>query len=336
MPVLNWVLPLASSILSFVFAGFVLDQWQQRRRAFQLVWALGLTSYGIGAGTEFLGAAIGWNGGLYRAWYLFGALLVAAYLGAGTVYLLSRTPFGYFAAFAVFSGGLFAQLSQLRLLKEGLPAPQGDVDLVIEITTVAAVAIVVVAGARRQLAGHVVMGLLVAATAIVALLVLTAPLPGPGFALDPVTQVPVGTAMPAHLRIVSGPFNIAGALCLVFGAVYSVYVYMPKRKVLGARFGALAVLVNLVASLPRAFTELLQGRLNSRVPATLLIALGGLVPSLTSGLNRFGVTWAFFLGEFVGILLIFAGFLVSEEVFRNLRLPALTLWQRREGTAESG
>jgi hypothetical protein len=106
---------------------------------------------------------------------------------------------------------------------------------------------------------------------------------------------------------------------------------MPKRKVLPSRgvrlppvvaqaYAALAVAVNLVASLPRAAASLLAGRLNSRVPATLLIAAGGFVPGLTSGLNRFGVTWSFFLGELVGVVLIFAGFLVSEEVFKDFRL----------------
>jgi hypothetical protein len=68
------------------------------------------------------------------------------------------------------------------------------------------------------------------------------------------------------------------------------------------------------------------------VPATILIALGGLVPSVTSGLNRFGVTSAFFLGEFVGVLLIFVGFLVSIEVFSDIRLPftRIVLVRRKE------
>jgi hypothetical protein len=93
-----------------------------------------------------------------------------------------------------------------------------------------------------------------------------------------------------------------------------------RVPVLAQLYGALAVLVNLVASLPLALAALARGRLNSRVPATLLIALGGFVPSITSGLNRFGITWAFFLGEFLGIALIFSGFLVSEEVFARLRV----------------
>ena len=146
------------------------------------------------------------------------------------------------------------------------------------------------------------------------------------------TNVPVGSAYPGYLRVLTGPFNIAGALCLVFGAVYSAYVYMPKRKLL--RAGAVrapllgqlwylaVVAVNLVASLPGAAARLFTRELNSRVPATILIALGGFIPGVTSGLNRFGVTWSFFLGELLGVVLIFIGFLVSEDVFGNLRLYA--------------
>jgi len=73
------------------------------------------------------------------------------------------------------------------------------------------------------------------------------------------------------------------------------------------------------------------------VPATLLIAAGGFIPGVTSGLNRFGITWSFFLGEFLGVLLIFAGFLVSEDVFSNLRLWfAGTIWRRRERVEVAG
>ena len=36
---------------------------------------------------------------------------------------------------------------------------------------------------------------------------------------------------------------------------------------------------------------------------------------------RFGITWSFYLGEFLGVLFIFLGFLVSIEVFSDIRLP---------------
>ncbi len=68
---LNVVLPLASSILSFVFFAFLIDQWRERRWTYQLVWAIGMLWYGLSAGTEFLGGAFGWSEPLYRAWYLF-------------------------------------------------------------------------------------------------------------------------------------------------------------------------------------------------------------------------------------------------------------------------
>jgi hypothetical protein len=336
MSVLNIVLPLGSSLLSLVFAGMVFDQWRQSRRSFQLVWAVGLLWYGMSAGTEFLGSAFGWNSALYRAWYLVGAFYVAAWLGMGTIYLLSKTAFGYFAAFTILLGGLLSFVFSVTRYPGGRTV--GVAALVV--ASAGAVAIVLATAFRRSWAPHIALAVLVVGSLGAAYLVLTAPLAAPGWAVASDTHVPVASAFPAYARVLTGPFNIAGALCLVFGAVFSAYVYMPKRKVLAvglvrtpvvAQFWyVLAVAVNLVASLPGAFAALVAGKLNSRVPATLLIALGGFIPGVTSGLNRFGVTWSFFLGEFLGVLLIFAGFLVSEDVFSNLRVWfAGTIWRRR-------
>jgi len=332
--VLNVVLPLGSSVLSFVFAAMVLDQWWQRRHSFQLVWGIGLLWYGISAGTEFLGGAFGWTEPVYRVWYLIGAFFVAGYLGVGTIYLLSRSRFGYFAGTTVFIGGLLSLLFSHSSRYPGA-GTAGTVAFVIAL--VGAIAIIAATATRRQLAAHIAMGVLVIGSLAATYLVLTAHLPAPGWAVDPNTHVPVGSAFPGYVRVLTGPFNIAGALCLVFGAIYSAYVYMPKHKVLRAKvrmpviaqlYGVAAVTVNFIASLPAAVGALLEGKLNSRVPATILIAIGAFIPGLTSGLNRFGVTWSFFLGEFLGLLLIFVGFMVSEEVFRNVRIGA-TLWSRR-------
>ena len=212
------------------------------------------------------------------------------------------------------------------------------------IALVGGLSIVAATAVRRPWAAHLALAVLVLGSLAVAYLVLTAPLAAPGFARDLHTGVPVGTAFPGYARVLTAPFNIAGALCLVFGAAFSAYVYMPKNKVLATGSVKLPVLaqawyfavavVNFFASLPGAAVALFAGRLNSRVPATILIALGGLIPGVTSGLNRFGVTWSFFLGEFLGVVLIFTGFLVSEDVFSNLRVfVAGTIW-RREGREE--
>jgi hypothetical protein len=46
--------------------------------------------YGIGGFCEWYYGFFGWNALVYRMWYLFGAILVAAWLGQGTVYLLAK------------------------------------------------------------------------------------------------------------------------------------------------------------------------------------------------------------------------------------------------------
>jgi hypothetical protein len=314
-------LPLLSAVLSFVFAGMVFDQWWQRRHKFQLVWSVGLLWYGVATACEFLGGAFGWNVGLYRAWYLVGAFLVPAYLGAGTLYLLSKTRFGYFVAASVALGGLFSVLATSKYVGS---TTAGYIALASAL--IAAAAIAVTTSRRREAQGDVAMAFLVAGTLVVAVLVFSASVTG--VVLDPTTHAPLASGFPGYLRVSSVPFNAGGGLALVFGALYSAYIYMPKKRAVSARLGVVAIAANFFASLPGASTALVRGRLNSRVPATILIAVGALIPGVTSSLNRFGVTWSFFLGEFLGLVLIFVGFLVSEEVFRNIRLGT-TIWSRQ-------
>jgi hypothetical protein len=319
MNALNVLFPLGSSAVSLVFAGLVFDQWRQRRRSFQLVWGIGLVWYAVSTGAEFIGSAFGWSEPLYRAWYLTGAFLVPAYLGVGTLYLLNKTRFGYFVAASVVIGGLFSLAATARYPDS---AVGGYTALALSVVTGAAIA--TATAIRRELQAHVAMGCLVVGSVVVTALVATANLSG-GY-LDPTTHVPVASAFPGYLRVSSVPFNAGGGLALVFGALYSAYIYMPKKRVLAARLAAVAITVNFIASLPGATQALLKGRLNSRVPATLLIAAGAFIPGVTSSLDRFGITWALFLGQLLGVLLILGGFLVSEEVFAQLRFAK---WMRR-------
>jgi hypothetical protein len=334
---LNVILPLASSALSFVFAALVFDQWLRRRQPYQLVWTIGLLWYGISAGTEFVGGAVGWSEPLYRAWYLFGAFGVASYLGLGTVYLLNRTRFGYFVAASFALAGLFSYLTSVKYAREGIAASDITVALVVGISIASAVLLAVLTRFARRWIGHATAAILVAASVLVTWATLTAPVAAPGYALDEI-GIPIGNALPSDLRILTPPFNIVGAFALVFGAVYSAYIFMPKNRVLrvtttlpviGPIGRGAAVVVNFFASIPGAWRALRAGTLNSRVPATILIALGGFVPGWTSGLSRFGVTWSFFIGELVGVVLIFLGFLVSIEVFSDVRLPFTRIVMRR-------
>ncbi len=81
---------LITCIVSLIFAITVLDQYFARRKPYQLLWAIGLFMYCVSTFTEFWWSVYGHIGIMYRLWYLIGAILVAAYLGQGTLYLLMR------------------------------------------------------------------------------------------------------------------------------------------------------------------------------------------------------------------------------------------------------
>jgi hypothetical protein len=327
---LNIVLPLLASLLSFVFAAMVGDQWLRRRHSYQLVWTLGLVFYAVAAGVDFLAAAGGWNVGLYRTWYLAGAFGGAAFLGLGTIFLLNRTRFGYFVAFLLAGSGLIALAFASARAKEGIVIPGWGIAAVVGGCLVTAVAMAAATRSNRGLVAPIAAVALAIGSASAIVMTLAAPVVAPGYAINAVTHAPVGDAFPAYLRMLVLPFNITGGLALVFGAVYSAYIFMPKHRLLRLSTtvpiisqlgGGLAVGVNFLASIPGAIGALRAGTLNSRVPATVLIAVGGLIQSLTSGLTRFGITWGYYLGELLGVLLIFIGFLVSIEVFSDIRLP---------------
>jgi len=343
----NVVLPLLSSVLSFAFAALVGDQWLRRRQPYQLVWTIGLLWYGISAGTEALGGAFGWSEPLYRVWYLVGAVWVAGWLGLGTAYLLARTRFGYAFALALVLAGLFTFLTQLRYAYPNA----GAAPLIYFALAILLAAVVAVMTFRRdERWAHVAAIVVVGGSVVSAVMMGILQLPPPGYAVDPATHIPTGELFPGYLRLLTPFFNITGAFVLVLGALYSAFVFMPKRRLirytlrrdqplpdwlLNLLKAPIAVVVNFVASLPRAATALVRGQLNSRVPATILIAIGGLIPAFTSGANRFGNTSGFFVGEFLGVLFLFLGFLVSIEVFSDLRLPFTHVVLRRRDRADT-
>jgi len=346
----NIVLPLCSSLLSFVFTLFLLDQWLDRRRPYQLIWVFGMLWYALSAGTEFLGATIGWSEPLYKAWYLAGAVWVAGWLGLGTVYLLGKTRFGFAFAASLLLAGLFTFLSDARY---HYPESGPSASIYFAIAVVAAVAIVALTVRGRDTWPHVGALVIVGGSAVSLVMMAFAQIPAPGYSLDAATGIPTGELIPGYLRLLTPFFNITGAFALVLGALYSAYMYMPKKRLIryslqrgqgAGRFVAnlvvapVAVAVNFVASLPATVVALFRGELPTRVPATILIAIGGFIPALTSGLNRFGLTSAFYLGELLGVVFLFAGFLVSIEVFGDIRVPFtdIVLHRRRaEAAAEA-
>jgi hypothetical protein len=326
------ILPTLTAILALVMAIALLDQWRERRQPFQLVWAIGMAFYGVAAACEAIAAAAGWNELLYRTWYLTGAVLTAGWLGLGTALLLAKTRFGYAVAISIFLAGLFTLLTCAKYHYEG----SGSTPILYFIGAgLLALAIGVETYFQNERWPMFMAIGVVGASLLALVLTITAPLAEP-YRLDPATGQPVADLFPGSLRLLTPFLNITGGFALAFGALFSAYVFMPKRRVLpysldpnqkGDQFlfnlliSPVALTVNFFASLPRAIAELLRGRLRSRVPATLLIAVGGFVASAGDTLNRFGITGPFAVAKFVAAVLLLAGFLVSIEAFREVRIP---------------
>jgi hypothetical protein len=265
-PVFNVILPSLTSLLSFGFAGLLLRRFVVRHQPYHLVWCLGLVWYALASGSEAIGGALGWTPALYRTWYLTGAIGVAAYLGAGTLFLHRDPPFGSLTVICVLGGSVPALATNyLDIGFLGLGS---------------AVLLTGVLALKPERFAHAATAILIVASLAAAYRIANAPVDVSLLPSNP-DQIVSGQAFGPDTRALTPPFNIAGALVLILGAVLS----------------------GLHAWRTRA--------LSNRVTSNVLIAVGAFVPSLTSGLTRFGVTSAFFVGELLGLICILAGFLLS-------------------------
>lgn len=233
MTIINTFFPFASSVITFVFAYFVFKRYRERRTNHLLLWGIGLIFYAIGGFCEAFFGAFGWNEIIYRMWYLFGAILVAAWLGQGSVYLLAK---------------------------------------------------------KRT--ANLLMVLLVIGSLYGAFRVFTAE-------LDPsllTTSTHTGSELSGHAIVTDGVrpltpiFNLYGVITLVGGAVYSAWIFFRKRVLLHRTIG------------------------------NILIAVGAILPGFGGAFSRFGIPGALYIGELLGAILLFAGFVrattpmrVSEE-----------------------
>ena len=340
---MNALIPGLTSILGLVFAVALFDQWRERRGGFQLIWAVGMLFYGIAAGCEAIGEVAGWNDALFRGWFAFG-VATPAWLGLGSAFLLARTRFGYTYAAIVLLSAVLAFVVRGRYTDAGLVPVS-----VLFGGVIFALAIGLETYFQNERWAVIAAVAVTLTTSVMFVLVAVLPLNGGLPAGVSPTLTTASQIMPGAARVLAFPLTIPGGLALLFGALFSTYVFMPKRRVLqysldptqpsdeflfNLFIAPVAILVNLVASLPGAGRALLSGRIHSRVPATILIALGAFVPNYTDSLDQ----WAA-LGRFIGVVLLFFGFLVSVEVFREIRIPFTSIrlaTARRERASASG
>lgn len=215
-------LPFGSCLISFVFAAAILRRYLAKGGPHLLLWAVGMVFYGTGAFAEAYYITAGWQPVVFRMWYLFGAVLVAAWLGQGTVYLLARRSWANVAMALLAVGSLYAAY---RVFGVALDPSR----MVASVHTGA------------ELSGQAILD--------------------------------------SSVRALTPIFNIYGTVTLVGGAVYSAWIFWRKRI------------------------------LPHRVIGNVLIAVGAILPAFGGTMSRFGIPGTLYIAEFLGAVLLFAGFL---------------------------
>ncbi|HVA23776.1 MAG TPA: hypothetical protein VMW62_05220 [Chloroflexota bacterium] len=81
--------PLAVAVVSAVFAAAVLRQYVHRRRPYQLVWMVALLMSALASAIYGLALPPTSSQVAFRAYYILGGLLMPAWLGLGSIYLVA-------------------------------------------------------------------------------------------------------------------------------------------------------------------------------------------------------------------------------------------------------
>ncbi len=98
----------AAALVALAFACSTFERWLARRRRHELAWSGALALFVVAAAALAAGAGIGWDGPVFRVFYLFGAILNVPFLALGTVYLLGGTRVGDRVALGLGLAGAFA------------------------------------------------------------------------------------------------------------------------------------------------------------------------------------------------------------------------------------
>jgi hypothetical protein len=85
------LLAFAATLVSLRLTAELLRRHRARPAAELVAWAGSLAAFALGSGALAWGAAAGWDDRAFRVYYLFGGLLTAALLGAGSLLRAGKT-----------------------------------------------------------------------------------------------------------------------------------------------------------------------------------------------------------------------------------------------------
>jgi hypothetical protein len=96
-----------ATAVSTLFAEATFKRWRHGRRPHEAAWTVALALFALASAALATGASTGWDRGVFRVFYLLGAVLNVPWLALGTVYLLFGERAGRrVRAVLVFASGL--------------------------------------------------------------------------------------------------------------------------------------------------------------------------------------------------------------------------------------
>ena len=96
-----------ATAVATLFAEATFKRWRQGRRPHEAAWTAALALFALASAALATGASTGWDRGVFRVFYLLGAVLNVPWLALGTVYLLFGEQAGRrVRAVLVFASGL--------------------------------------------------------------------------------------------------------------------------------------------------------------------------------------------------------------------------------------
>jgi hypothetical protein len=164
-----------AGLLALRLSGRLFGRWRARRAPELAAWAASLLCYAAASAALAYGASAGWNDNAFRVYYLFGGLLTAPLLGAGSLLLLGKRwvvpVLLLYVGLAV--GVMLSEPLTAQVAGDAIPKAQEHLDyvparilaIVANIAGTLAVVVVAILSIRRRPLG---MGLILGGVAVAA------------------------------------------------------------------------------------------------------------------------------------------------------------------------
>ncbi len=353
----NKALPIGSSLVGAVFIIAIFRRWAAKGGTHLLVWGIGLVFFATGSFTEALHGLLGWHDSIFRFWYLFGAVLIAAWMGQGTVHLLAPVRWArmigallsvasLYAAYQVFTATL-----EPRLLASDVTAMATDADATADEVLAGAAALLAPTGLdqrgqpdRRRLTP--LARTVASAAGRRGVSVPSAVLTESEHSLNLVgtvgdSQWMLGTeAWLAQHGAVSGAATsglheekwslwvarngrVLGRLVLREPVVFSGHVIVSSGvRILTPFFNIFGIITLIGGALYSAWVFWRKGILGHRAAGNVLIAGAAILGGGASAFSRWGMLVYLYLAELSSLILMFIGFLIATRSTRPAATPA--------------